>query len=103
MTQLNPFVAAILPAAQAQKQQAAERTNQVRRAQAVRKNVAHQPGDTFEHTVESADALAAVNDDDARRREDSDAKRGLAHSRENENEDTTSGDDQPPPRLDVTA
>ena len=40
MTQFNPFVPAILPSAQAQRQQSAERVTQVRRAQEAQKNAA---------------------------------------------------------------
>ena len=57
MTQLNPFVGAILPSAQAQRQQSTERITQVRRMQEAQKNAATHGNDTFEHQVESADAV----------------------------------------------
>jgi hypothetical protein len=57
MTQLNPFVSAILPSAQTQRQQSAERITHVRRTQEAQKNAATHGNDTFEHQVESSDAV----------------------------------------------
>ena len=99
MSQLNPFVAATLPSAQAQRQQSAERAGSVRRAQEARKVTTQgQTSDTFEHQVESADAITEAKDQDRRR------QRNPRHSRPSPEEQCDSTDrDQEPPRLDVTA
>jgi hypothetical protein len=67
MTQFNPFVGAILPSAQAQRQQSAERITQVRRTQEAQKNAAQNGSDTFEHQVESADAVQEKKNSKERR------------------------------------
>jgi hypothetical protein len=98
MTQFNPFVGALLPSGQAQRQQAAERAGNVRRAQEQQKNIAHASGDTFEHQVESSDALAAVHDQERRNQQ------GKTNQHENDgndtNEDPSTGEQS---GLDVTA
>jgi len=66
VSELNPFAGAILPSAQAQRQQSSERVNQVRRTQELKKNAGQQGADVFEHQVESADTVAGVHDDDTR-------------------------------------
>jgi hypothetical protein len=97
MTQLNPFVGAILPSGQAQRQQAAERAGSVRRLQELQKNVTH-AGDAFEHQVESADALTEAKDQERKR------QRSNQHSRPTADEQHAAADtDQEPSRLDVTA
>ncbi|CAN5690491.1 hypothetical protein BH09PLA1_BH09PLA1_19680 [soil metagenome] len=65
MSELNPFVGAILPSAAAQRAQSAERVNQVRRGQEAKKIAGQQGSDFFEHQVESTDAVGAVHEDDA--------------------------------------
>jgi hypothetical protein len=99
MSQLNPFTAAILPSAQVQRQQSAERAGSVRRAQDARKVTTQgQTSDTFEHQVESADAITEANDQERRR------GRNPQHSRPAPQEQGDATDqDQPPPRLDLTA
>jgi hypothetical protein len=99
MSQLNPFTAAILPSAQAQRQQSAERAGSVRRAQEARKVTTQgQASDTFEHQVESADAITETKDQERRR------QRNPQHSRPSpEEQGDATGQDQSPPRLDVTA
>jgi hypothetical protein len=54
----------------AQRQQSAGNAEQVRRAQALRKDIAARGGDHFDPTVESADAIAPLHDEhpDQRRR-----------------------------------
>lgn len=99
MSQLNPFVAAVLPSAQAQRQQSAEHVGSVRRAQEARKVTTQgQTSDTFEHQVESSDAITEAKDQDRRR------QRNPQHSRPSPDEQgDVTGEDQQPPRLDVTA
>jgi hypothetical protein len=96
MSELNPFAGAILPSAQAQRQQGAERAGNVRRVQEKVKNVAHQPGDVFEHQVESSDAVSAVHDQD--RHDDTPKRRAKRQAPQDD-----APDDHDPARLDVTA
>ena len=98
MSSLNPFVPAILPSAQAQRQQSAERAGAVRRAQELRKvSTQGSAGDTFEHQVESSDAVTESKDQERKR------QRKNQHSRPAPDEQSEAGtDDQTPPRLDIT-
>jgi hypothetical protein len=64
MSQINPFTGSILQSPVVQRQQAAEKDRQVRRAQDVEKNAAL-TDDRLEHQVESSDAPAAVHDEDS--------------------------------------
>jgi hypothetical protein len=66
VSDLNPFAGAILPSAQVQRQQSAERASTVRRTQELKKNAGQQGADVFEHQVESADAVAGAHDEDTR-------------------------------------
>ena len=61
MTEFNPFAGAILGSTQAQSVAGTERQRQLRRSQALRKDVATRE-DTFEHQVESAEELHPVDD-----------------------------------------
>lgn len=97
MSDVNPFVSAILPSAQAQRQQSAERTNTVRRAQEMKKNSGQQGLDVFEHQVESSDGVAAVHEDDSRH--DPQKKRGT----KKQYTPPTDATDEEPPHLDLTA
>ncbi|MBC8108637.1 MAG: hypothetical protein H7Z14_18785 [Anaerolineae bacterium] len=97
MSELNPFAGAILPSAQAQRQQSAERVNQVRRTQELKKNAGQQGADVFVHEVESTDAVAGVHDDDTRH--DPRKKRGTTKQFSNTNDQP----DEEPPHLDLTA
>ena len=97
MSELNPFAGAILPSAQAQRQQSSERVNQVRRTQELKKNSGQQSADVFEHQVESSDAIAGVHDDDTRH--DPRKKRGTKKQYSPKNDQP--GDE--PPHLDLTA
>jgi len=62
MTDFNPLSGSILGSAQAQHHVEAEKTRQVRRAQALRKNVALQD-DQLEHQVESSEELTPIHDE----------------------------------------
>jgi uncharacterized membrane-anchored protein YhcB (DUF1043 family) len=98
MTQLNPFTSAILPSAQAQQQQNAERVSHVRRSQEVRKNSAARPGDLFEHQVESSEELTRVHDEGDRAKE----RPRRDQPRPQQSGEASSDDDQDQPRLDIT-
>jgi len=63
MTQFNPLSGSILGGAQAQHQVEVEKTRQVRRSQALQKNVALQD-DQLEHQVESSEELSPIHDED---------------------------------------
>jgi predicted lipid-binding transport protein (Tim44 family) len=95
MTQINPFASSILQSPVVQRQQAAEKDRQVRKAQDAEKNAAL-AGDRLEHQVESAEQLAAIHDEDSpdpRKR-----KRQSAQSRRSARDDSS---DQS--HLDLTA
>ena len=91
MTEFNPFAGAILGSTQAQSIAGNERQRQLRRTQALRKDVAARE-DTFEHQVESAEELHPVDDGDPNR-SSSQNKRGRQQP------DT----DDEKPQIDVTA
>lgn len=95
MTQLNPFVGAILPSAQTQRQQSAERITQVRRTQEAKKNAATHGGDTFEHQVESSDA---VQESKGQEKKNSKEKRGTKKQAA-----PPTPDSENPPHLDMKA
>jgi len=61
MTDFNPLAGAVLGSTQAQQQIETEKQRQLRRAQAVRKNVAARE-DGYEHQVESSEELHPVDD-----------------------------------------
>jgi len=90
MTEFNPFAGAILGSSQAQSIAGADRQRQLRRAQALRKDVAARD-DSFEHQVESAEAVHPVDDGDANR-SGSQQKRGQQRRPDDEK-----------PQIDVTA
>lgn len=62
MTQISPYAGAILQSTQVQRQQAAQKSQQLRRAQLLEKNVAMQD-DQLEHSVESSEELHPVHED----------------------------------------
>jgi hypothetical protein len=100
MSQVNPFVAAILPSAQTQQKESAEKTSQVRRSQEVRKNAGAHGADTYEHQVESADGVKPV-DDDHSHPESGGKRRNQNHkSGKDDAADDHEGQD---PHLDLTA
>lgn len=84
MEPVNPLSGGLLSSAQAQRQASADNRRQIRRAQALTKNVAAR-GDTvdIEHEVESSEGPTAVGDE-------SPGGGGRGHSQR-----------QPPPRQDA--
>jgi hypothetical protein len=98
MSEVNPFAAAILPSAQSQRQQSGDRAGQVRRAQDLRKATL-QGNDSFEHQVESSDAITPVHDEDARH-DQNNKRRGKPHSQQ-QNAGNSKPEDQA--SLDLTA
>ena len=63
MSQINPFIGSIIQSTTVQRTQSAERSTHVQRAQNRTKDSAA-TGDTFEHQVESSDALTSIHDED---------------------------------------
>jgi hypothetical protein len=100
MSDVNPFAAAILPSAQSQRQESSERVGQVRRKQELKK-ASLQGNDTFEHQVESADALQPVHDEDARH--DQSRKRGGKQHPQDGSQQSTQKPDDEEPKLDLKA
>ena len=80
MTEFNPFAGAILGSSQAQAIAGTERQRQLRRAEALRKDIAARE-DAFEHQVESAEELHPINDGDPNH-SNSQQKRGQQQRRD---------------------
>ena len=98
MTQINPFTGAVAQSPQVQRAQAAEKDRALRRTQDAAKATALAT-DQFEHQVESADALAAIHDDQ------SEHPRQRKPRKPKPKPKPTTGDtvdDGEPPRLDIT-
>ncbi len=92
MTYFNPLTGAPLQGGQVQEQLAAAKARQVRRAQAVARNVAA-AGDTFEHQVESTEELSAIRDEQQPKQQSDPRQHPQGHGH--------AGDgDEPPPSLD---
>ncbi len=64
---LNQLAAPLAQSAAVAKQQTTDKSQQIRRAQTLRKDVAAS-SDTFEHQVESAEELAPIHDEQRRER-----------------------------------
>jgi hypothetical protein len=92
MSQINPFTGSILQSTQAQRQQAAERDRQVRRANEQARNSALTQ-DTTEHQVESSEELHSVQDEQRHERR---------FKRSKHKPKAKAADDEKP-RLDLTA
>ena len=87
-----------LSASIAQRQQSAGKAEQVRREQALRKDVTAR-GDHFDHTVESAEELNPIHDEPKQRREGGDPRR------QHQGPPNSGGErppDSDPPRIDIT-
>jgi hypothetical protein len=91
MSSINPFSGYLAAGSQVERTQAADKARQVRRTQALSKNVAARD-DELEHQVESADALAEVHD------EQNQGRQGQQPEKKDE-----SGEGDEPPHIDVTA
>ena len=91
MSAINPFSGYVAQGAQVERLQAAEKTRQVRREQALSKNIAARD-DELEHQVENTDATAPIHDDDQPRQQ---------HQQNPRHHPTPDGDE--PPHIDITA
>jgi hypothetical protein len=92
---INQLAAPLAQSAQVAQQQSSEKTQQIRRAQVARKNIAALL-DTFEHSVESAEAITPIHDE-----QQHDAQQ---QPRPAKPKRPDAGDDSElPPSIDVTA
>ncbi len=93
---INQLAAPLAASAAVARQQSAEKTQQIRRSQTARKNVAAE-ADTFEHQVESCEELSPVHDEskDAKQRQPSDGGK--------ERRTLAPADGEMPPGIDVKA
>ena len=94
MTPFNPITGAALPVAQVQQQLATDKTRQVRRQQAAQRHIAAAT-DAFEHTVENADAISPVHDE---QRHDPQDRRQNGRRQKRADQDAPDGE---PPHIDV--
>jgi hypothetical protein len=89
---INPVAGSLLQSTAVQRQQSADKQRQVRRAQALQRDVAAQD-DQLEHQVESSEELPPVNDEHPEHEQQKKKKRGTDQA----------GDDEDQPHLDLTA
>ena len=92
MDVINPLANALAQSVAVARQQSAGKVQQIRRVQALQKDVAAE-GDRFEHQVESTDDLSPAHDDAGRRGDD-------AHRKKRK---TPTPTPDRPPSIDVTA
>ena len=67
MSAINPFSGYVAQGSQVERSQAADKTREVRRTQALSNDVARRD-DELEHQVESADAIVSINGENNSRR-----------------------------------
>jgi hypothetical protein len=89
---VNQLAGSLAQSASVTRQQSTDKSDQIRRAQALRKDVA--AGDTFEHQVESSEELTPIHDEQAK-------KGGQRRKRKKTLSNATGSDS--PPNLDITA
>jgi hypothetical protein len=94
MSSINPFSGYLAQGSQVERTQAADKTRQIRRTQALSKDVAARD-DQLEHQVESADALAEIHDEQNPQQQQKQQKQKKQQQGEEGKEE--------PPRLDLTA
>jgi hypothetical protein len=90
---INPLAGSLLQSTAVQRQQSADKQRQVRRAQAIERDVAAQD-DQLEHQVESSEELPPVNDEHPEHEQQKNKKRGM-HNKPDEDDNQ--------PHLDLTA
>ena len=96
MSQINPFIGSIIQSTTVQRTQSAERSTHVQRAQNRTKDSAA-TGDTFEHQVESSDALTSIHDEDPQHPQQRKPKYPLKKSVSGQ----SGGDGEEPSHIDV--
>src|SRR3954470_758956 len=96
MSSINPFSGYVAQGSQVERSQAADKTREVRRTQALSNDVARRD-DELEHQVESADAIVSTNGEEQPHQQQQQQQGKGEQKREgDEGEDGA-------PRLDVTA
>jgi hypothetical protein len=96
MSQINPFLGSIIQSTTVQRTQSAERSSHVQRAQNRTKDSAA-TGDTFEHQVESSDALTSIHDEDQQHPQ----QRKPKHPPKKPASGQSGGDGEEPSHIDV--
>ena len=96
MSQINPFIGSIIQSTTVQRTQSAERSSHVQRAQNRTKDSAA-TGDTFEHQVESSDALTSIHDEDQQHPQ----QRKSKHPPKKPAPGQSGGDGEEPSHIDV--
>ena len=94
MSAINPFSGYVAQGSQVERSQAADKTREVRRTQALSNDVARRD-DEMEHQVESADAIVSINSEEHPQQQQ--------QQRKGKQKDENEGEDGAGPRLDVTA
>jgi len=94
MSSINPFSGYLAAGSQVDRAHAAEKAAQVRRTQAISRNVAARDAE-MEHQVESVDVVGPVKDEDEGKGQERPKQRGRGSTGEQENDDR--------PTLDVKA
>ena len=94
---INPLAGALAQSGNVTRQQSADKAQQIRRAQALRKDVAA-ASDTFEPHVESTEELNPIHDE--QKRPDPRRRRKPKPPATNP---PSPDEEQPPPRIDVVA
>jgi hypothetical protein len=92
---VNQIAGALSQSTAVTRQQSADKSQQIRRAQLLRKDVAAR-GDSFEHQVESAEELSPIHDDQS-------PKNGKGKRQKTKPPRANGNEDTPPPNLDLTA
>jgi hypothetical protein len=95
MTSINPFSGYVAQGSQVERSQAADKSREVKRAQALSSDVARRD-DELEHQVESADAIVSIHDDAQQHPQQHQQPRKDPSKDEKDKGEET-------PRLDVTA
>jgi hypothetical protein len=95
MTSINPFSGYVAQGSQVERTQAADKSREVRRTQALSNDVARRD-DELEHQVESADAIVSIHDDQQSQQQQQPRK---DRPKSGQGDD----DDEKPAHIDVTA
>lgn len=92
MSSINPFSGYVAQGNQLERTQAAEKSRQVRREQALSKNVAARD-DELERQVENTDAVSALHD----------GEQNPQQQQQPREQDAEPGEGEEPPHIDITA
>ncbi len=93
MSSINPFSGYVAQGSQVERNQATDKSREVRRTQALSSDVARRD-DEMEHQVESADAIVSIHDEQHSQQQQQPRK---------DNPKPKQDETEEPPRLDVTA